>query len=307
MEIPLYARGMVSMTHPLLLLVFEREYIGASQVGGMACLTIQGNLGLGDQWKVPEGQASPVLLSLHGVMHDEAGNFNIGADLLPPNGLPLSLVGKQLFNLAYRLPLSYVQHLENRRATQGVGSDFTLFVRLWGTVLGAGLSNPTAKLPSIVGIETEVNGYRLRFPESDWIRHINGMGFPSKRTVDVPTLDASQMPEEVKEAIRHVNEALNLFVSNRYREAVQRCRQARDALIGTDRDRVTWCIDHLGGPLGEQKALMIDDSLKALNRLGNLASHAGRAGDQIEIDRDTAEYVIGQFTYILNYIGRKLR
>lgn len=307
MEIPLYARGASSMHPPLLLLSFEREYIGASQVGGVGGMTIQSNLGLGDQWKVPEGQASPVLLSLHGVMHEESGNFNIGADLLPPNGLPLSLLGKQLFNMAFRFTLSYLQHLEIRRATQGAGGDFTLFVQLWGTVLGAGLSNPTAKLPAVVGIETQVNGYQLRFPESDWIRHINGMGFPFKRIVDVPALDASQMPEEVREAIKHVNEALNLFVSNRYREAVQRCRQARDALIGTDRDRVTWCIDHLGGPLGEQKALMIDDSLKALNRLGNLASHAGRAGDQIEIDRDTAEYVIGQLTYILNYIGRKLR
>lgn len=307
MEIPLYARGASSMHPPLLLLSFEREYIGTSQVGGLAFLAIQGNLGLSDQWKVPEGQASPVLLNLQGVMHEETANNNIGADLLPPGGLPLSLTGKQLFNMAFRFPLSYMQHLEERRAMQGAGSDFTLSVRLWGTVLSGEFSSPIAKLPSLAGIETGVNGYRLRFPESDWIRYINGMGYPYKRTVDLPALDATRMPDEVREAIKHVNEALGLFVSNRYREAVQQCRQARDALIGTDRDRVTWCIDHLGGPLGEQKALMIDDSLKALNRLGNLASHAGRAGDQIEIDRDTAEYVIGQLTYILNYIGRKLR
>ena len=48
---------------------------------------------------------------------------------------------------------------------------------------------------------------------------------------------------------------------------------------------------------------MIDESIKALNRMGNVASH----GAGIEVDRHVANYVIGSMTLILDYIGGKLR
>ena len=48
---------------------------------------------------------------------------------------------------------------------------------------------------------------------------------------------------------------------------------------------------------------MIVESIKALNNLGHEASH--RAG--IEVDVDTANFVIGSLTLILDYIGRKQR
>ena len=48
---------------------------------------------------------------------------------------------------------------------------------------------------------------------------------------------------------------------------------------------------------------MINESIKALNHMGNEASH----GAGIEVDRDVANYVIGSMTLILDYIGRKLR
>jgi len=48
---------------------------------------------------------------------------------------------------------------------------------------------------------------------------------------------------------------------------------------------------------------MINESIRALNNLGHEASH----GDGIEVDRDTASYVIDSLTLILDYIGCKLR
>ena len=98
-----------------------------------------------------------------------------------------------------------------------------------------------------------------------------------------------------------MNEAHILFAQDRYREAVQRCRQARDVLLGEDKP--TWAERVLAPIILAEKAAMIDESIKALNRMGNVASH----GAGIEVDRDSANYVISSLTLILDYIGRKLR
>lgn len=47
----------------------------------------------------------------------------------------------------------------------------------------------------------------------------------------------------------------------------------------------------------------MNDTMKALNNMGNEASH----GAGIEVDREVASYVIGSMTLILDYIGQKLR
>jgi hypothetical protein len=83
-----------------------------------------------------------------------------------------------------------------------------------------------------------------------------------------------------------LNEAHILFAQDRYREAVQRCRQVRDVLLGEDKP--TWAERVLAPIILAEKAAMIDESIKALNRMGNVASH----GAGIEVDRDSANYVI---------------
>jgi hypothetical protein len=50
---------------------------------------------------------------------------------------------------------------------------------------------------------------------------------------------------------------------------------------------------------------MVDDGLKALNHLGMVAGHGYTSS--LEIDRDSAEYVLGQLAYMLRYIDRKSR
>jgi hypothetical protein len=110
------------------------------------------------------------------------------------------------------------------------------------------------------------------------------------------------MPTELQAAADHVNMAHQLFLQEEYREAVQRCRQARDALLTPDKK--TWCQEHLRGVMGQEKAQMIDEAIQALVRLGSPASHGD---NQVEVDRDAAEYVIGTMTLILHYIDRKFR
>ena len=68
-------------------------------------------------------------------------------------------------------------------------------------------------------------------------------------------------------------------------------------------DKPTWAERVLAPKILTEKAAMINEGIKALNNLGHKASH----GDGVEVDRDTASYVIGSLTLILDYIGRKLR
>ncbi len=79
-------------------------------------------------------------------------------------------------------------------------------------------------------------------------------------------------------------------------------RQARDTLLGEQKP--TWAGRVLAPVIGVEKAAMIDESIKALNHMGLVASHGATT---IEVDRDVANYVIGSMTLILDYIGRKLR
>jgi len=122
-----------------------------------------------------------------------------------------------------------------------------------------------------------------------------------RRYIELPTLTAQEGAEELRRAIEHLNEAHILFAQDRYREAVQRCRQARDVLLGEDKS--TWAESVLAPIVLSEKAAMIDENIKALNRMGNVASH----GAGIEVDRDSANYIICLLTLILDYIGRKLR
>lgn len=312
MEVPLYVRSATSVRQTMFTLRFERENIGATYAGDMACLTIQGYL----RYERPPETFVPALVGLSGALYGGTTYLRVGATLLDVDELPLAfdMPGDERFvNLLFGFPGGYLRQIEAERAAQSVGSDMKLTLRLRGSVAmrtSVPSTNQKGSMPLIAGVaavSTDTNGRQLNIPHSDWIRLLTLIGYPQKRVVELPVLDATTMPPEVQEAIKHVSEALTLFASDRYREAVQRCRQARDALIGTGRDKVTWCEENLSGPLGEKKAMMVDDGLKALNHLGNVASHAGKEDGQIEVDRDTAEYVMGQLTYILNYIGRKLR
>jgi len=127
------------------------------------------------------------------------------------------------------------------------------------------------------------------------------IGYPQRRYIELPTLTPQEGAEELHKAIEHLNQAHTLFAQDRYREAVQRCRQARDALLGEQ--KTTWAERFLVPVIGAEKAAMINENIKALNHMGHEASH----GAGTEVDRDVANYVIVSMTLILDYFGRKLR
>jgi len=133
--------------------------------------------------------------------------------------------------------------------------------------------------------------------------------YPQNRSIELPNLIPQEGAEEIHEAIKHLNEAHSLFAQDRYREAVQRCRQAKEALLGEQKQRSVWSEKFLTPIIGVGKAKMINDGILALNLIGQKASHSSinLSEPPEEIDRDVASYVIGSMTLILDYIGRKLR
>lgn len=144
-------------------------------------------------------------------------------------------------------------------------------------------------------------GEYVSISRSHWSDMLSSIGYPQRRYIELPTLKPQEGAKELHKAIEHLNEAHELFAQDRYREAVQRCRQARDALLGEQKP--TWAKSFLTPLIGDEKAATIDESIKALNHIGNVVSH----GENIEVDCDVANYVLGSMTLILDYIGRKLR
>ncbi len=144
-------------------------------------------------------------------------------------------------------------------------------------------------------------GPGVSISRSHWSDMLSSIEYPQRRYIELPILKPQEGAEELNGAIEHLNAAHTLFAQDRYREAVQRCRQARDKLV--IEPRPTWAERFLAPIIGTEKAATIDESIRALNHMGHVASH----GAGIEVDRDTANYVIGSLTLILDYICRKLR
>lgn len=171
----------------------------------------------------------------------------------------------------------------------------------WGTVFLMNVNTGTG-VSSVLRVATESNYPVLRIARSDWLdRFLAPMGYPARRYVQLPAL-ATDQSAETQQAATHLAEAWSLFRQERYREAVQRCRQANDALLAPN--KTTWTQNTLDPVVGSEKAAMVDVGLRALNKIWNDASHGSNS---VEIDREAAEYVIGSMTLILNYMSRKLR
>lgn len=307
------------------ILALEPEDISGTCTGDMAYLRFQANIKRGAAWSDRKLQGSlPILLELHGTLG--IGTDGSGATLAPSNSLPLDLTGlenyPQGFHLAFICSRRYIQHLEEERARSIQARRMIFTFSLWGTValviprhdaLETAETQPIE--PPLFGMprETRFNvvGFKpihnnrneqLSVSLSHWDEMLPGLGYPNRRFIELPALEIQSMPEELREAATHINTAHTLFLQEKYRAAVQQCRQARDALLVPNKKN--WCQEHLTGVMGTEKALMIDEAIQALTRLGHPASHGD---NEVEVDRDAAEYVIGTMTLILHYIECKLR
>lgn len=302
---------------PAFSLTFDPEAMSLQCIGNMAAIMVQAQMERKPTfWNRQQFWGlHPLLFPLHGILYGSSlfrGNQGIGASLVSMENFPLAFPDEnsQLLNLSFHCSRSYLQHIEEQRASNP-RSNLTLNVSLWTTMSLV----PTALMTSedTVPVQSSYQGRLLHVQNrqggfvsislSHWTEMLSSIGYPQRRYIELPTLVPQEGAEELHRAIEHVNEAHTLFAQDRYREAVQRCRQARDALLGEHMP--TWAATFLVPVIGAEKAAMIDESIKALNHMGHAASH-GR-NTEMEIDRDVANYVIGSLTLILDYIGRKLR
>ncbi|HLV99412.1 MAG TPA: hypothetical protein VKT82_12130 [Ktedonobacterales bacterium] len=311
-----------------LILSFDPENMSGTCSGDTAYLRVQAHLKRGDTWnKKPLRGSMPILLAIHGHLGNGVAYDGTGATLEPITYLPLDLTHEEnlqrLVNLAFVCTRRYIQHFEEERALRNQSRKMTFELKLWGTVARVAPrydSLETAEIQQIEPIpygmpkETRIevvafepvnlrnSGCQINVSLSHWDEMLPGLGYPNRRFVELPALTVQSMPDELRDAAEHVNTAHQLFLQEKYRAAVQHCRQARDALLTPNRRR--WCQDNLGGVMGTEKAEMVDAAIFALTHLEHPASHGD---NQVEVDRDAAEYVIGTMTLILHYIERKLQ
>ncbi len=308
MQVPFSARG---RTYTPFTLTIDRDWPQASYHGDVVSLTFQATIERMGFWDTQLGGASPLLLSLHGALYRDQTWRNVGAMLLPLEGLPLpvpTLGDKRQVRLAFACSRRYIEHLEDERAAQP-DPDLALSVRLWGSVAimrGQADKGEDAAANALISFESvEATPVEmLRIPRSDWIdRLLPALGYRKTVLIELPLAGRPEVPEDLRDAILHLDEARTLRNHESYRKAVHTCRQAIDALLGEGKGKVTWGQTHLAPVIGPEKATMVDDSLRALRPLLTDASHGNNT---VEIDRDAADYVIESLALALNYIARKL-
>ncbi len=300
---------------PAFTLTFDPEAMSLHCIGDMASFYIQAYITRGHAfWSKQQFRGlSPVLSTLHGILYGSSlfqGDRGIGALFAPGDSFPLVFPdenGRHL-NLVFHCSRSYLQCVEEQRASNP-GSNLTLGYSFW-TAMSVVPPAPTTG-EEMIPVQSSYQGRLIQIKNrqgqsisisrSHWSDMLVSIGSPQRRYIELPALAPQEGAEELHKALAHLNEAHILFAQDRYREAVQRCRQARDALL--EGDKPMWAERVLAPIILAEKAAMMNESIKALNHLGNEASH----GAGIEVDRDTANYVIGSLTLILDYIGRKLR
>lgn len=280
----------------------------------------------------------PQVLELHGSLFlGQHSTADLGAALAPAR-LPSFRQPNSKADIAliFRCDRRYLQDVEDQRAANP-GSQITLGMSIEGmAAIVAPVSSATRRpltepqptyqatdtdddlrigdsLPVVVGRLARVgivNGWHtIEVSRSRWADELLKAGYPQRRVVEVPRIETEASLKEVRLAAEHLQSAHRAYLGDKFREAVQLCRQARDALIPGDNptQRESWALDHFEPALGKQKALMVYHSVDALRQLGNAASHGEERNVAIEIDRDAAEYVIGHLTLILRYLDQKLR
>ena len=314
MDIFFDVQGGSSMS-PAFVLTFDPEGMSLQCIGDMVSLSIQANLRRHPSFwsREPFSGFSPVLFEFHGVMYGKSlfqGNQGLGASLAPLPDFPLAIAddNSALLNLSFHCTRAYLERVEEQRATTPrsalqLGAAFWTVMNLVpATTTSQGATQNQGRIKHLQSRQ----GSDISVSCSHWADMLAGIGYPQRRTIELPALTPQEGIEPLEAAIRHVNEAHALFAQERYREAVQRIRQARDSLIAEPRP--TWAARFLAPIIGTEKAAMVDESVRALNHLGNAASHGTPPSvPEVEVDRDVASYVIGSMTLVLDYIGRKLK
>ena len=293
---------------PAFSLSFEPEALMLQSVGDMVSFNVQSAMLRGSAfWSKAERQNFvPIVLALHGLLYSPTlfqGNQGWERHWLPRRVFHsrFQAIAVSSYLLSFHCTRSYLKNVEEQRSANP-GPTVSLSLSLWSTVVLLSSTNQSMLSQSNFCFYKTVTWDRISlFHDPTGLTCCRLSALLKGELSSFRSLVTQQEDsEELKSAIAHVNEAYALFAQDRYREAVQRCRQARDALLGEDKK--TWPERTLLPIIGLDKAATISESIKALNN-GNVASH----GANIEVDRDVAEYVLSSLTLILQYLLRKFR
>lgn len=183
-----------------------------------------------------------MLFTLHGLLYGSTlqGSQGIGASLISSECFPLSLSDEnsQLLNLSFYCSRFYLQCIDEQRATIP-NSNLSLSYSFWTAMNLVPSADKTSEdtIPMqssyqdrIIHIKSR-QGQTISISRSHWSDMLTAIDCPQRRYIELPTLAPQEGAEELHKAIAHVIEAHKLFAQDRYREAVQRCRQARDSLF----------------------------------------------------------------------------
>lgn len=294
-------------------LEFESEDIAGCWVADRGILTINATIKCAPSTYSQVQAAKARLFDLGGVLYAENDYTDPGAPLrafrLDQPGIPY--LGQMAFQfpLRFELTRAYLQHLEEYRLNSSVspGANMQLKLKLWGTVTIASTAGDNAGAAVFGSIST--SGYpetKFRIPRSDWLdRVLPSLGYDQTLLVEIPRPRHPTAPDELKEASQYLQLAQQHLRDEKYREAVQNCRQAKDALLKRNADG----LKNLLAPwVGETKAATADSALGAFNRLYTAASHPKTRADQerVEFTRDDAAFAVNSLAFILDYIARVL-
>jgi HEPN domain-containing protein len=252
----------------------------------------------------------PTLFEVHGLLYAAKQPADPGVPLLPFQPNPPTQA--QNLQYAFSLPLvfelthAYVRYLEDFRRQTQPNANMMLKVQLWGKIMRTSKDGNGNSVREFSYFTT--SGYPetpIRIPRSDWLDTIlPSLGYDKILLVEVPLPQHPTASEELKEAIQYLEQARDSLKHEKYKPAVQHCRQAKEVLI----KRSGGALKDLLVPLiGNTKTKAVDDTLLAFKDLYEASSHAPRPNEErVEFTRDDAAFAVNSLTFILDYLSHVL-
>lgn len=300
--------GSQSTTRNTLAIEYEPQYIQAQSVAHVPTLSINGVL---KQTSSLEGDLEGCTIELFNLTGFLAYNslsipmrlfLNCGYGVPGDYGIPVQLV--------FELTRSQLHYLEHERLKSGPKGNMLFTVQLKGKVLVHSTPDNDAgsiRFRDIVTVTTP-SVPSVRIPRSDWLDTIlPGLGYDETLLIELPLPQYHAGSAQIAAAVQKLEIARQHLCDEQYREAVQLCRQAKDAL--TDRN-ASALMDSLEPFIGPKKAKTVDDILRAFGSLYTASSHPNPstlpAEDRIEFTRDDAELAVNALTFVLRYVVQTL-
>ena len=220
MDIILDARLESPTVPPAFYLSFELEAMSLQCISDMAVITVQAFMTRRAAfWKKPQfyGLAA-VLFTLQGVLYGTS-NQAIAAILVPGDAFPLEFPDEnhQLLNLAFHCSRSYLQLVEEQRASNPT-ANLTLGFSFWTAMnLVPSPQENENTIPVQPFYESKVihiksrQGQLINISRSHWSDMLSSIGYPQRRYIELLPLASQEGAEELHGALTHLDEANALF------------------------------------------------------------------------------------------------